>query len=69
MAPGFHEDIAFRVLVANNMPDFHPIAIFRKGRLGGAVVVPAGWDCEAGPSGLERREGPGQRVKAPGHEL
>ena len=75
MAQRLHEDIAFRVLAANNTPDFRTISDFRKGHLAvrlrrigavppGALVVSADWAGEAGSCGAGRRQGQGQRVEA-----
>ena len=55
------EDIAFRVLAANNTPDFRTISDFRKDHLGAVGVVSAGGAAvsasgagEAGPRGVGR---------------
>ena len=72
-----HEDIAFRVLAANNTPDFRTISDFRKDHLSGvgrvvpagAGPLPAGRVGEAGPRGAGRHQGQGQRVEAQGDEL
>ena len=53
IARRLHEDIAFRVLAANNTPDFRTISDFRKDHLEGPVpagagTVPAGRTGEAG---------------------
>ena len=72
IAQRLHEDIAFRVLAANNTPDFRTISDFRKDNLGCAVgpvrtgtgVVPAGGAGEAGARGAGRHEGQGQRIEA-----
>ena len=66
IAQRLHEDIAFRVLAANNTPDFRTISDFRKdsGCAVGPVhtgtgVVPAGGAGEAGAVALD-----GTKVKA-----
>ena len=56
IAQRLHEDIAFRVLAANNTPDFRTISDFRKDHL-----VPAGGTGEAGACGAGRDQGEGQR--------
>ena len=70
IAQRLHEDIAFRVLAANNTPDFRTISDFRKDNvdaLSGLFVqvlafVPAGGAGEAGARGAGRHEGQGQRI-------
>ena len=65
IAQRLHEDIAFRVLAANNTPDFRTISDFRKDNLDalsgtvhtGTGVVPAGGAGEAGARGAGRHEG------------
>ena len=77
IAQRLHEDIAFRVLAANNTPDFRTISDFRKDNLEAAVgpvlagigVVPAGGSGEAGSRGVGRDQGEGQRIQAQGDEL
>ena len=77
IAQRLHEDVAFRVLAANNTPDFRTISDFRKGPPGGAVrfvragsgALPAGRTGEAGARGLGQHQGQGQRLQAQGHEL
>ena len=77
IAQRLHEDIAFRVLAANNTPDFRTISDFRKDNLAafvrlvpaGAGAVPAGGIGEAGPRGAGRDQGQGQRIQAQGDEL
>ena len=72
IAQRLHEDIAFRVLAANNTPDFRTISDFRKDNLDalsglvrtGTGVVPAGGAGEAGARGAGRHEGQGQRIEA-----
>ena len=83
IARRLHEDIAFRVLAANNTPDFRTISDFRKDHLealGGLFLqvlrakvmqgtVPAGRTGEAGAHGAGRHQGQGQRIEAQGDEL
>ena len=77
IAQRLHEDIAFRVLAANNTPDFRTISDFRKDHLEalgnlflqGAGAVPAGRTGEAGARGAGRHQGEGQRIQAQGDEL
>ena len=77
IAQRLHEDIAFRVLAANNTPDFRTISDFRKGPSGGvggvvpagAGALPAGRTGEAGARGPGRHQGAGQRLQAQGDEL
>ena len=80
IAARLHEDIAFRVLAANNTPDFRTISDFRKDHLAvrlwrsrivpaGAFAVPAGGTGEVGSRGLGRHQGQGQRIEAQGDEL
>ena len=77
IAQRLHEDIAFRVLAANNTPDFRTISDFRKDNLAtlsgsvsaGVGVVSAGGAGEAGSRGAGRRQGQGQRIEAQGDEL
>ena len=77
IAQRLHEDIAFRVLAANNTPDFRTISDFRKDHLAalagsipaGAGVLPAGGAGEAGSCGTGRHQGEGQRIQAQGDEL
>ena len=71
IAQRLHEDIAFRVLAANNTPDFRTVSDFRKDHLealggpvpAGAGVVPAGGTGEAGACGPGRDQGEGQRLQ------
>ena len=77
IAKRLHEDIAFRVLAANNTPDFRTISDFRtvsdfrKDHLeafggpvpAGAGAVPAGRTGEAGACGPGRDQGEGQRLQ------
>ena len=70
IAQRLHEDIAFRVLAANNTPDFRTISDFRKDNVDalsglfrtGTGVVPAGGAGEAGArgAGTARRSRPTQ---------
>ena len=77
IAQRLHEDIAFRVLSANNTPDFRTISDFRKDNLDALSglflqvigIVPAGGSGEAGPRGAGRHQGEGQRIEAQGDEL
>ena len=70
IAQRLQEDIAFRVLAANNTPDFRTISDFRKDNLdalSGLFVqvlafVPAGGVGEVGARGAGRHEGQGQRI-------
>ena len=72
-----HEDIAFRVLAANNTPDFRTISDFRKDHLGALAglflqvlgTVPEGGPGEAGPCGPRRDQDEGQCIETPGDEL
>ena len=72
IAQRLHEDIAFRVLAANNTPDFRTISDFRKDNLDalsgpvrtGTGVVSAGGAGEAGARGAGWHEGQGQRIEA-----
>ena len=80
IAQRLHEDIAFRVLAANNTPDFRTISDFRKDNLaelsdlflsasGRTGIVPVGWAGEVGACGVGRDQGQDQRIEAPGDEL
>ena len=77
IARRLHEDIPFRVLAANNTPDFRTVSDFRKDHLealavsvfAGAGVVPAGRTGEAGARGAGRHQGEGQCLQAQGDEL
>ena len=71
IAQRLHEDIAFRVLAANNTPDFRTISDVRKDNLDALSglfvqtgVVPEGGAGEAGARGAGRHEGEGQRIEA-----
>ena len=75
IAQRLHEDIAFRVLAANNTPDFRTISDFRKDNAGCAVghtfvQVLALCSFQAGLVKLRRHvgagghEGQGQRIEA-----
>ena len=72
IAQRLHEDIAFRVLAANNTPDFRTISDFRKDNVDctvgpvrtGTGVVSAGGAGEAGARGAGRHEGQGQCIEA-----
>ena len=77
IAQRLHEDIAFRVLAANNTPDFRTISDFRKDNLQAlsglfvqvlALCQQAG-SGEAGSCGVGRHEGEGERIEAQSHEL
>ena len=77
IAQRLHEDIAFRVLAANNTPDFRTISDFRKDHLGAlsglflqvlALCQRAGL-VKLGSRGAGRRQGEGQRIQAQGDEL
>ena len=71
IAQRLHEDIGFRVLAANNTPDFRTVSDFRKDHLqalggpvpAGAGAVSAGGTGEAGPCGPGRDQGAGQRLQ------
>ena len=77
IAQRLHDDVAFRVLAANNTPDFRTISDFRKDHLGVLsglflqvlAFCPAGGAGEAGPRGAGRHQGEGQRIQAQGDEL
>ena len=77
IAQRLHEDIAFRVLAANNTPDFRTISDFRKDHLEALAdlflqvlgAVQAGRTGEAGARGAGRDQGEGQRIQAQGDEL
>ncbi len=81
IAQRLHEDIAFRVLAANNTPDFRTVSDFRKDHLealaggvggpvpAGAGALPAGRTGEAGARGAGRDQGAGQCLQAQGDEL
>ena len=81
IARRLHEDIAFRVLAANNTPDFRTVSDFRKDHLeiragsagqsvrAGAGAVPARGAGEAGTRGLGRDESQGQGIEEQGDEL
>ena len=70
IAQRLHEDIAFRVLAANNTPDFRTISDFRKDNLDALSGLYRYWRCasigagEAGARGAGRHEGQGQRIEA-----
>ena len=77
IARRLHEDIAFRVLAANNTPDFRTVSDFRKDHLAvtgqsvraGTGSLPAGGAGQAGGCGLGRDESQGQRIETQGDEL
>ena len=78
IAQRLHEDIAFRVLAANNTPDFRTISDFRKDHLEALADLflqvlelckQAGRTSEAGARGAGRDQGEGQRIQAQGDEL
>ena len=69
--PRLHEDIAFRVLAANNTPDFRTISDFRKDNLDAlsglflqVLALCQRGAGEAGARGAGRHEGQGQRIEA-----
>ena len=72
-----HEDIAFRVLAANNTPDFRTVSDFRNDHLEALgnlflqvlALCQRGGTGEAGACGLGRDESQGQRLKEQGDEL
>ena len=72
-----HEDIAFRVLAANNTPDFRTVSDFRKDHLAALseLFVQVLTLCQQaglvklGQVASGRHQGEGQRVEAQGHEL
>ena len=72
IAQRLHEDIAFRVLAANNTPGLPDHLRLSQGQSGCAVwpvhtgtgVVPAGGAGEAGARVAGRHEGQGQRIEA-----
>ena len=77
IARRLHEDIAFRVLAANNTPDFRTVSDFRRDHLEAlgnlflqvlALCRQAGL-VKAGPCGLGRDESQGQRIEEQGDEL
>ena len=77
IAKRLHEDIAFRVLAANNTPDFRTVSDFRKDHLAAlsglflqvlALCQRAGL-VKAGPRGAGRHQGQSQRLQAQGDEL
>ena len=77
IARGLHEDIAFRVLAANNTPDFRTVSDFRKdhlealGNLFGQVLAlcrRAGL-VKLGHVALGRDESQGQCIEEQGDEL
>ena len=77
IAQRLHEDIAFRVLAANNTPDFRTISDFRKDNLdalSGLFLQVLALCRQAGlvklsSRGARRRQGEGQRIQAQGDEL
>ena len=77
IAQRLHEDIAFRVLAANNTPVLPHHLRLPQGPPGGAVgvipagagVLPAGGAGEVGSCGAGRHQGEGQRIQAQGDEL
>ena len=77
IAQRLHEDIAFRVLAANNTLDFRTISDFRKDHLAALsglflqvlMLCSSGGAGEAGPCGAGRHQGQGQRIEAQGDEL
>ena len=78
MARRLHEDIAFRVLAANNTPDFRTISDFRKDHLSAlsGLFLQVLMRCassagtgEAGSCGAGRDQGESQRIEAQGDEL
>ena len=77
IAQRLHEDIAFRVLAANNTPDFRTISDFRKDHLGAlsGLFLQVLAFCqrsgagEVGSCGAGRHQGEGQRIQAQGDEL
>ena len=74
IAQRLHEDIAFRVLAANNTPDFRTISDFRKDHLKALAdlfhqvleALPEGGAGEAGPLALGQHQGQGQRLQLQG---
>ena len=77
IAQRLHEDIAFRVLAANNTPDFRTISYFRKDHLEALADLflqvlelckQAGL-VKLGARGAGRDQGEGQRIQAQGDEL
>ena len=49
IAGRLHEDIAFRVLTANNTPDFRTISDFRKDHLAASRICSCrSWRCVSG---------------------
>ena len=77
IAQRLHEDIAFRVLAANNTPDFRTISDFRKDNLealSGLFLQVLALCRQAGlvklsSRGVGRHQGEGQRIQAQGDEL
>ena len=77
IARRLHEDVALRVLAANNTPDFRTISEFRKEHLSALVRVVRAGDCvvsacgagQGWARGAGRHEGEGERVQAQGDEL
>ena len=77
IAQRLHEDIAFRVLAANNTPDFRTISDFRKDNLealSGLFLQVLALCRRAGlvklsSRGVGRHQGEGQRIQAQGDEL
>ena len=73
IAQRLHEDIAFRVLAANNTPDFRTISDFRKDNLAAlsGLFLQVLALCQR--SGLvklgQRHQGQGERIEAQGDEL
>ena len=77
IAQRLHEDIAFRVLAANNAPDFRTISDFRKDHLAAladlfgqvlGLCQRAGL-VKLGHVALDSTKVQGQRLEAQGHEL
>ena len=73
IARRLHEDIAFRALAANNMPDFRTIPFADHlpalADLFLQVLVSEGGSGEAGACGLGWDQGEGQRFQTQGDEL
>ena len=77
IARRLHEDIAFRVLAANNTPDFRTVSDFRKYHLEalGELFLQVLELCrqaglvKLGHVALGRHQGEGQRIEAQGDEL